>query len=418
MYTQSLAYGRTAQNIQVHSDCVTTIVEQQRAPVSHSEEMILRRALEHPTGMVRLSSLVTPGQSVAIVVSDVTRPCPTSRILPFLLAELESAGLNIRDQRIIFALGSHRCLSLPEKVTQVSPAIYDRLYCEDIGSGPFVRLGRTVRGTPVEVYQPVAEADWRVYVGNIEYHYFAGYTGGAKALLPGVSSPESIRCNHAWMAHPNATAGRIEGNPVREDIEEAASFLGPSFLFNVVLDGSKRIVSAVAGDLTQAHRQGCRQVDELYRVPLERPADVVVASAGGTPKDINLYQAHKALENAARAVRDGGILILVAECTEGLGHATFAEWMTSGSTPDEILTRIQERFVLGGHKAAAIAKTLRRGVSVYLVSAMAPELVKSMGFVPFALAQEAVNSAHRALGPAADWAVMPHAGSTVPFPTC
>jgi len=253
-------------------------------------------------------------------------------------------------------------------------------------------------------------------VGNIEYHYFAGYTGGAKALLPGVSSAESIRCNHSWMAHQNAAAGRIAGNPVREDIEEAATFLGPSFLFNVVLDGSKRIVYATAGDLTQAHRNGCRQVDELYRVSLERATDVVVASAGGTPKDLNLYQAHKALENASRAVRDGGILILAAECTEGLGHSVFAEWMTSGSTPGEILTRIREHFVLGGHKAAAIAKTLRRGVRVYLVSAMAPELVKSMGFVPFASAQEAVDSAQRELGPATNWAVMPHAGSTVPFP--
>ena len=416
MYTETLAYGRTVQKVEIQSDRVTTILEQKSTPTGDSEDLILRRALEHPVGMVRLSRLVTPGQSVAIVVSDVTRPCPTSRILPYLLAELEAAGLNIRDQRIVFALGSHRCLTLPERVTQVSPAIYDRLCCEDIGSGPFVRLGRTSRGTPVEVYQPVAEADWRVYVGNIEYHYFAGYTGGAKALLPGVSSPESIRSNHSWMVNENATAGRIEGNPVREDMEEAAGFLGPSYLFNVVLDGSKRIVSAVAGDLTQAHRAGCRVVDQLYRVPLERVSDVVVASAGGTPKDINLYQAHKALENAARAVRDGGILILVAECIEGLGHSTFAEWMTSGSTPDEMLARIQEHFVLGGHKAAAIAKTLRRGVRVYLASAMAADLVTSIGFVPFPSAQGAIAAASETIGRAASWAVMPHAGSTVPFP--
>ena len=367
--------------------------------------------------MVRLSRLVSPGQKVAIVVSDNTRPCPTSRMLPYVLAELESGGVTIRDQRIVFALGSHRCLTLPEKVAQVSPGIYDRLRCEDASGGPFVHLGRTSRGTPVEVYRPVAEADWRICLGNIEYHYFAGYAGGAKALLPGVASPESIRCNHSWMVHESATAGRIAGNPVREDIEEAATLLGPSFMFNVVLDGDKRIVCAVAGDLTQAHRQGCRMVDELYRVPLERVADVVVASAGGTPKDINLYQAHKALENAARAVRDRGILILVAECAEGLGHSVFADWMTSGSTPDEILSRLREHFVLGGHKAAAIAKTLKRGVQVYLVSAMSPELVKSLGFVPFATAQEAVDAAERALGPTPHWTVMPHAGSTVPFPT-
>ena len=415
MYSQTLAYGRSVQSVAIHSDRVTPILERHCAPVQDSEDAILRRALENPCGMARLSSVVAPRQKVAIVVSDITRPCPTSRILPFLLAELEAAGVTIRDQKIVFALGSHRGHSLPEKMSLVSPAIYDRLCCEDTGNGSFVHLGRTSRGTPVEIYEPVAEADWRICVGNIEHHYFAGYTGGAKALLPGVSSAESVRCNHSWMVHANATAGRIEGNPVREDIEEAAAFLGPSFLLNVVLDGNKRIVDAVAGDLTLAHRQGCRTVDELCRVPLERAYDVVLASAGGTPKDINLYQAHKALENAARAVRDGGILILVAECTEGLGHSVFADWMTSGAAPDEILARIQEHFLLGGHKAAAIAKVLRRGVRVYLASGMAPELVKSMGLMPFASAQDAVDAAQRAEGPSADWAVMPHAGSTVPF---
>lgn len=381
-----------------------------------SEEDMVQRALEEPIGSARLSALVRPGQQVAIVVSDITRPCPTARLLPLLLSELQRGGIGEKDIRIVFALGSHRCLQPEEQARLVGEAVYGRICCGDIGPGPFIEVGHTRRGTPVQAYQPVVEADWRVYVGNIEYHYFAGYTGGAKALLPGVSSLETITANHSWMVHDSAAAGRIAGNPVREDIEEAASFLGPSFLLNVVLDGEKHIVEAVAGDLTLAHRQGCRKVDELYRVPLAQRADIVLASAGGWPKDINLYQAHKALENAAHAVRDGGIVILLAECIEGFGHPRFAEWMTCGDPPGRLLQRIQEHFVLGGHKAAAIAKIRRRGVRIFLVSAMEAEVVQSTGFEPYRSVQEALAIAQREIGSNARLVVMPHAGSTLPAP--
>ena len=410
----ALGYGRSTQTISLPLDNILWIQEREQPSSLPPEEALLRRALQAPFAMPRLSRLVQPGQRVVVVVSDITRPCPTSRLLPFVLSELRAGRVEEENIRIVFGLGSHRCLNIAEQATLVSPAIFDRVRCGDIGSGPFVEVGRTRRGTPVQVFQPVVEADWRIYLGNIEYHYFAGYTGGAKALLPGVCSPETIRANHAWMAEDSSTAGRIVGNPVREDMEEAAALVGPTFLLNVVLDGEKRIVAAVAGDLTQAHRQGCRKVDELYRVPIPKRADIVLASAGGWPKDINLYQAHKALENAALAVRDGGIIILVAECGEGFGHPAFAEWMTCGDGPEELLRRIHEHFVLGGHKAAAIAKTLRRGVRVFLVSAIEPELVRKTTFVPFASAQEALAAAQSEMGHDALLAIMPHAGSTLP----
>jgi nickel-dependent lactate racemase len=410
----ALAYGRSTQTVSLPQGNILWILERELPSSLPSESALIRRALEAPLGMERLSQLVQRGQRVVIVVSDITRPCPTSRLLPFVLSELWAGGVEEEDIRIVFALGSHRCLNIAEQTALVSPAIFDRVCCGDIGPGPFVDMGRTRRGTPVQVFQPVAEADWRICLGNIEYHYFAGYTGGAKALLPGVCSLETICANHAWMVEPAAMAGRIAGNPVREDMEEAAALAGPTFLLNVVLDGEKRVVAAVAGDMTQAHRQGCRKVDELYRVPIAQRADIVLASAGGWPKDIDLYQAHKALENAALAVRDGGIIILVAECGEGLGHSAFAEWMIGGDAPEELLRRIREHFVLGGHKAAAIAKTLRRGVRVFLISTIEPGLVRKMSFVPFASAQEALTAAQNEMGHAALLAIMPHAGSTLP----
>jgi nickel-dependent lactate racemase len=370
--------------------------------------------LEEPLGASRLSQIVQPGQQIAIIVSDTTRPCPTAQLLPPLLSELYRGGVADKDIRIVFALGSHRCLRPEEQGQLAGQGVWDRICCTDTGGGPFVQLGTTSRGTPVQVFQPVVEADWRVYVGNIEYHYFAGYTGGVKALVPGVCSLETIRANHSWMIYDSAATGRIEGNPVREDIEEAATMVGPSYLLDVVLDGKKRVVKAIAGDVTLAHREGCRIVDELYLVPLERRADIVLASAGGWPKDVNLYQAHKALENAAFAVRDNGIIVLVAECGEGIGHPVMAEWMTCGDSPDELLRRIKEHFVLGGHKAAAIAKIRKRIRRILLASALDAQTVRSMGIVPFASPQEALTAAQHELGPGALLAIIPHAGSTLP----
>ena len=409
-----LAYGNSTLAVLLPEHDVVVLSEREQPLPQLSEEALARRALEAPYSVARLSRLIRRGQSVAIIVSDVTRPCPTARLLPPLLSELAEAGVSEKDIRIVFGLGSHRCLTPEEQARLVGEHVFDHICCGDSGQGPFVELGRTSRGTPVQVFRPVVDADWRVYVGNVDYHYFAGYTGGAKALLPGVCSLETITANHSWMVQDSAAAGRIDGNPVREDIEEGERFVGPSFVLNVVLDAHYRVVGAVAGDVTLAHRRACRKVDELYRVPLAERVNVVLASAGGWPKDINLYQGHKALENAAHAVKDDGIIILLAECPEGIGHARFAEWLTCGDPPEESLRRIREHFVLGGHKAAAIAKIRRRGVRIFLVSSLGAETVRAMHFVPYASPQKALAAAQNELGRTATLAVMPHAGSTLP----
>jgi nickel-dependent lactate racemase len=409
-----LAYGKSTQKVALPRGEVELLTEREQAVPRADEDSIVRGALEVPHGMPRLSRMAHRGQKVAIIVSDVTRPCPTSRLLPALLSELAEAGVDESDIRIIFALGTHRSMTLQEQARLVGRSVFSRFCCGDIRGEQIVELGRTSRGTPVQVFRPVVDADWRVYVGNIEYHWFAGYTGGAKALLPGVCSEETVISNHALMVQDSAVAGRIDSNPVREDIEEGATFVGPAFLLNVVLDGQYRVTEAVAGEVTVAHRHGCQKVDELYRVPIAGRADIVLASAGGWPKDINFYQSHKALENAARAVRDGGVLILLAECAEGIGHPRFAEWLTCGDSPDELLRRLRERFVFGGHKAAAIAMVRRRGVRIFLVSSLDAETVRAMDSVPCGSAQEALTLARSQKGHTASLAVLPHAGSTLP----
>jgi nickel-dependent lactate racemase len=333
--------------------------------------------------------------------------------MPAIFDELGRAGVRDEDVTVVFALGSHRGQTDEEREALVGPEIFKRARCLDGDPSDCVKLGRTRRGTPVDVTRIVAEADRRICVSNIEYHYFAGYSGGAKALMPGVSTREAIEVNHGLMVLPEAKAGRLEGNPVREDLEEAVALCPIDFIVNVTLDEKKRIVNCVSGHFIKAHRVGCAFLDRLYLKPLKRRADVVVASQGGAPKDLNLYQTQKALDNAKEAVRPGGVIILVGSCREGFGEKVFEEWMLAAPNSASLIERVRTGFRLGGHKAAAIALVLER-CDVYLVSEMNPKTVESVFLKPFSTVQEALDAALAKLGPKSSVLALPYAGSTLP----
>jgi len=215
------------------------------------------------------------------------------------------------------------------------------------------------------------------------------------------------------MVQEAARAGALEGNPIREDIEEAAAMLGIDFILNVVLDEHKQVVCAVAGDAVSAHRAGCAFLDTFYLKTIPRLADIVLVSQGGAPKDLNLYQTQKALDNAQHAVRDGGIIVLIGSCREGLGEDTFASWMREAREPGELIERVNRDFRLGGHKAAAIAMVLEKA-RIFLVSQMDPAFVRTLFMTPFATAQEALDEAFGMLGADARVLAMPFGGSTLP----
>ena len=215
------------------------------------------------------------------------------------------------------------------------------------------------------------------------------------------------------MASENACAARIEGNPLREDIEQAGAICGVDFIVNVVLDEHKHIIYAAAGDVTAAHRDACRMLDRLYLKPIPHRADIVVVSQGGAPKDMNLYQTQKALANASHAVRSGGVVILVGACPEGPGEAVFERWVREASSPQEILERIGREFCIGGHKAAAFARVLTRA-EIYLVSQMEPETVRAFFMTPVPTVQDALALAQKKLGAEASVLAMPFGGATLP----
>lgn len=409
-----LGFGTGTQHLSVPDNNLVCVLLPN--PVSHEmtgqPEVI--RALNNPIGTPRLKDMVHSGEKVAIITSDVTRPMPSDIVLPPLLDELYAAGISKEDVTLVFALGSHRKQTPEEMEKLVGERVFSEIRCVDGDDSDCVQYGKTSRGTPVDIVRVVAEADRRICLGNIEYHYFAGYSGGAKAIMPGVSTRAAIQNNHSRMVETAAAAGRLEGNPVREDIEEAAQMVGVDFIVNVVLDEHKKIVRAVAGDVVQAHREGCRYLDQLYGKPIACQADIVVVSQGGAPKDLNLYQAQKALDNAKHAVKSGGVIILVGSCREGFGEHVFEEWMTNATDSHSMIDRIQMDFQLGGHKAAAIAMVLE-DADIYLVSELDPKLVERIFMKPFRAVQEAFDAALRIYGKSASVLVMPYGGSTLPL---
>ena len=231
--------------------------------------------------------------------------------------------------------------------------------------------------------------------------------------MPGVSTRDAIQANHSMMVRPEACAGNLEGNPLRQDIEEAGRIVGVDFILNVVLDEHKKILKAVAGDPVLAHREGCKFLDTIYLKELPAPADIVLVSQGGAPKDLNLYQTQKALDNARHAVKQGGVIVLIGSCKEGLGERVFEEWMTQSPTPEFMIERIGRDFQLGGHKAAAIAMTLQKA-DIYLVSDLEDDFVRSIFLKPAKSAQEALDTAFEKMGKNATVLAMPYGGSTLP----
>ena len=406
--------GERTQTVDVPGKNLLGVLEPNEVRVDMTGEAAVRQALAEPIGTPRLRDIIHPGEKIAIVTSDITRPMPTWAVMPALLDELYAAGAAPEDITLVFALGSHRGHTEAEKAHLAGERAWREITCVDLNVEDCVHIGTTSRGTPVDIDRRVAEADRRICLGNIEYHYFAGYSGGAKAIMPGVSTRAAIQANHSRMVESAACAGHLKGNPVREDIEEAAAMVGVDFILNVVLDAHKEIIRAVAGDVTAAHRAGCAFLDTLYRKELPRRADIVLVSQGGAPKDLNLYQTQKALDNAKHAVKPGGVIVLIGSCKEGLGEKTFEEWITSAPTAHSLIDRIQREFRLGGHKAAAIAMVLENA-DIYLVSDLPDELVRKLFMVPYHTVGEAYAAAAAKCGPDAAVLAMPYGGSTLPW---
>lgn len=373
----NIPYGKDILELNINDRNVLYIIQEGDVKKSFDENKIILEALKSPIFSKKLFHIAKEKKSACILVSDITRPCPSYKFLPHVIDELKSAG--IKEINIVFGLGIHRKHSHDEKIKLVGDytASNANLIDHEIDKCKFI--GTTKYGTPVEVYAKVLDADVLIATGSIEYHYFAGYSGGAKAVMPGVCSRNSVQANHALMLDDNSCAGNFNTNPVRLDIEEAGKLAGIDFIFNVILGDHKNIIAAVCGSNNLAYLEAVKIYDSLYKIEVEEKADIVITSPGGRPKDINLYQAQKALDNVKEIVKENGEIVLVADCPEGFGEDTFCQWMNDAKNYKKLRKKIKEEFILGGHKAVFISKLFTK-FKVYLYSSFDKETTESIGF--------------------------------------
>lgn len=397
---------------------ILAVVEPVKVEADAGASEQITTALRHPVGSKPLPQIVDDKdpQKVAIIVSDITRPIPYMAILPPLLAELQMAGVTREQITFVIATGIHAAHTSAQNAELFGKELLKsyRFHVHDSDASDLVSFGRLSTGNELLINRVVAEADLCIVTGAIAPHYFAGFSGGRKAILPGVAGRQTIEQNHRLLMDMLHQEVPLEKNPVNLEMIEAAQKVGVDFLLNVVLTPTKEIVQAVAGDVQAAWKAGITTCEHIYKRPVLAKADLTIASPGGYPKDLNVYQAQKSLANADGVTRDGGIIILLAECSEGFGEPTFEQWINEAPNPEAIIQRIEECFVLGGHKAFGIARIARKK-EIILISALDHATTGKLFMKKYDTLEEAIAYAEQKLSPDYKTIIMPHAGYIHPY---
>jgi nickel-dependent lactate racemase len=360
------------------------------AEVSHRplSDAAIGYKLDSPIGSDGIDGFVDPDDTVLIVVPDATRISAAGQVVNLLVRRLIAAGIEPYDIRTIVATGIHRKATESEKRQILTPFIYQRLRVLDHDPGnllELVRLGETSSGIPVELNRQLLQHDHIFLVGGISFHYFAGFTGGRKLICPGLASSRTISETHR-LAFDCATLSRrkgvgtglLEGNSVHEAFVEAARFIGSPFSINTIVNESGECIDLYCGDLIRSHRAACSAYEADRTIEIDSKRPIVIASCGGAPYDINMIQAHKALDAASNACDEGGTIILIAECAEGLGRSDMAKWFDSPNSR-AMAKRLCERYQVNGQTAWSIREKTER-FDVFLVSSLDDSLTRAMGF--------------------------------------
>lgn len=378
----------------------------------HASQDRIAQALSQPVGTAKLSALAAGKASAVIIISDGTRLSPSQLLLPPLLQELNEAGIPDTAIDIIIALGMHRKHTPAEIEQLVGAAVYRRLrtHNHSASAEDCILLGTSSSGTPIEINRLAVKADLRIVTGNIEPHALVGTSGGIKALIPGIASQRCIEHNHSLSQHYKAVPGD-PNNPIHKDLEEALQFISVDFLLNVVVNHERQVLEAVAGDVISAHRTLISRASSRFLIPVQHTYDLSVVSPGGHPKDLQMYQAIKALRNASTLTRTGGTIIMVAECPEMLGNGTFQLWVDTKKDRQRMVDQLKQHFLLGAHKILHLDEVLSKQ-RVYLHSAMPRPIVELLGLLPTDNMQQIFDELTTAQGKSV--ALMPHGSLTYP----
>ncbi|MTI58245.1 nickel-dependent lactate racemase [Geosporobacter ferrireducens] len=425
MSEYSFKYGSTLCNFEIQSEDLLHILKPRYAdPITDVQKKCIE-ALMNPIGTPPLERIINPGENVLLIVSDITRAwIRTNQFLIHIINYLNDLGISDQDISVLIALGTHRPSTEEEKQLIVGDEIYNRIAVYDhdcFDPEQLSYLGTSSAGTPIYIHKKVVAADRVILTGGIVFHLFAGFGGGAKGMVPGVAGLDTIQHNHRLTFYegesaglnPDACSNKIEGNPMRQDITEICRKVNPDFLFNAVLDAEGNFIEFVAGDFETAWLKGCNIIRQLYGVEVQQKADLIIASAGGYPKDINLYQSVKTMDNCIFGGKEDSVILLLAECRDGLGADEFLQWFQY-DTLEKMEAALKQNFTVSGYaayKAAYVAKYRK----LILVSALEEKVVKKLGFIPVKSPEEALSLAYSLTGEHPKITLMPYGANTLPI---
>ena len=416
-----LAYGRGHLTIPLPVGRID-VMEPLFQPGLRDERTAVEEALASPIGARPLVEWLKPGSRICIVFTDITRATPNERIIPWILETLAHAGVQDSQVTLLNATGTHRGNTPVELETMLTKAVVDcyRVInhdCRDDAS--LVAVGKMRSGRPALLNRHLVEADVRIITGFIEPHFFAGFSGGIKGIMPGVGGLDSIVGNHGAknIGDARTTFGITEGNPLWEELRDIALSIGDSFLVNVTLNEGRAITGVFAGDMIEAHRAGINFVRASAMRKVDHPYPIVITTNSGYPLDMNLYQGVKGMRAAAQIIEPGGLIILAAECREGLPtKSPHEELLFSANTTEELLDRIcSEGFSWPEQWAAHIQTLIQKSAEVLLHSSIPDQIVRRCHLTPCHDIARAVNERLAKLGPNARVAVLPQGPLTLPY---
>jgi nickel-dependent lactate racemase len=417
-----LDYGRTGLDVTLPDDRVVGPLEIRPAPPLANPEQALADALARPIGTPPLAELARGRKDACILVCDITRPVPNRLILPPLLRTLEGQGIARQDILLLIATGLHRPNEGAELEEMLGPQVVAGYRVENHHGKVRAEhdyLGETPRGVPVWLDRRYLRADLKITTGLIEPHLMAGYSGGRKVICPGIAGLETVKVWHGprFLEHPRADCGCVEGNPVHEENTRIARMAGCDFIVNVCLDGQRRITWLGAGHMEQAWEEGVRFVEQVVRVPVAEPFDVVLTSCAGYPLDTTWYQAVKGLTGALPIVKRGGTIILAASLSEGLGSPEFQRLLAENPDLGVFKERImgKDYFVMDQWQLEELAKVVERCKVKVVSDGLPAATLRQCHVEPAASVEQAVADSLAEHGPEARVAVIPKGPYVLPY---
>jgi len=425
--TFQLKYGRTELALTIPEEQVICEILGKEYPPIADLATAVKEAILHPIDSPPMREIVRPGEKVALLVSDITRAWQRmDLILPILLDELNDAGVPDQNITILIVVGGHRLNSDEEFRMLCGERVCHRVRVmnhDAFDEANMVYKGKTSRGTEVSINRVVAEADRVIMTGGIIYHFMVGYGGGRKSIMPGCSSIKTIRQSHLWGlgpqlgdgSNPNSISGKTRGNECNEDMVEVAAFAKPDFIINTVPTPDGKVAGIFAGNWISAWQEGMKLVDEIYGVEIPGKADIVVTTAGGYPKDINLYQTGKTMDNACYAVKKGGVVILLSECEDIYEPLEFSDWFKKGNVR-EVEKALRESFTIPGYVAFKEMEYSQNATFIMITKKENKELVGKANMIPVETMEEALKVAYeKCPNKKPQFIVMPQGANTVPL---